>query len=473
MYKKIILISSFVFFCIGLQSIAQSVKTNLHISFVPCDSIHFHSCEGTHIADVTQEFILENYTEDTLFLKLENYSGWQFMIYKQHFLKLTVDIISENNKQSLKPNFDGFNLPIPLPTSSCTVKLNYFYNSDYQMRSNNDHAPVYVWPCVHFQSSWYFSCPDMQINNAEFNNPYDSLLYLFIDAPSFRQNGRIILDMKSMDKDYINFFLFETLFYHKTTIIEDADTINIYLNRDQISIPNPKGSFWNHTILPGDRATQALEDSCKKKLTHALTRINTIFPSLQGAKIDVFDANLRVGEKLAWGTAASDANNNHHIVLIDTSMWNDHSLIHELIHLYNPVPYFEGDSTIYFFKESITEYLAVCFRYEDKQARDLVFNRKIISFAREPNEDYSIFKLTSSDRDINTARGSSLVVYDKTPFVIHTFAQMVGEDIFHAALKQFYAKVAEGMAINLANFEQILKENGITDKQWNWFMVCL
>ena len=161
------------------------------------------------------------------------------------------------------------------------------------------------------------------------------------------------------------------------------------------------------------------------------------------------------------------------MILIDTSMWNDHSLIHELIHLYNPVPYIEDDSTIYFFKESITEYLAVCFRYEDKQARDVAFNQKIITFAREPNDDYSIFKLTSNERNMSTARGSSVVVYDKTPFIIHAFAQKVGEEKFHAALKQFYAKVAEGMAINLPNFEQTLKENGITDKQWNWFKAYL
>ena len=473
MYKKIILISSFVCLFIGFKSIAQTVKTNLYVTLTPCDSLHFHACSGSHIADVTQEFILEKHTTDTLFLKLDKYNWLQSFAYPQHFLKLTVDIISKNKKQSVKPSFDGINLSIPLPVSSCTVKLNYFYNSDYTIRSMNSHAPHYVWPCEQFNSSWYFTCSDMQIDKVEFNNPYDSLLYLFVDAPTYRRNGKIILDMKQINKENINFYLFEKPFFSKTTCIEDANTINIYLDRGQIWIPTPD-AFWNNIILPGNRATQALEDSCKFFISNALKKIKTIFPPIQGVVIDIFDADLSVNENtIAWGTAASDDNNKHHMVLIDTSMWRDHSLIHELIHLYNPIPYSKDDSTYYFFAESITEYLAVCFRYEDKQKRDLVFNQKIIYFAREPNDDYSIFKLSSNTRGGNTGRGSAIVVYDKTPFILHTLAQMIGEDKFYAVLKQFYAKVAEGMAINLPNFEQLLKENGLTDKQWDWFMRSL
>jgi hypothetical protein len=114
--------------------------------------------------------------------------------------------------------------------------------------------------------------------------------------------------------------------------------------------------------------------------------------------------------------------------------------------------------------------LALYIYYEDKQERDIKFNRKMIFFAKEPNEDYSIFKLSSSERNANTGRGSSTVVYEKTPFIIHTFAQMVGEEKFHAVLKQFYTKVAEGMTINLPVFEQTLKENGVTDEEWSWLI---
>ena len=48
-----------------------------------------------------------------------------------------------------------------------------------------------------------------------------------------------------------------------------------------------------------------------------------------------------------------------------------------------------------------------------------------------------------------------------------------GEKNASNALKQFYAKVAGGMAMNLPNFEQIVKENGVTDRQWDWFMRSL
>ena len=473
MYKKIILIGSFVCLCFSFQLVAQSVKTNLYVTFTPCDSIHFEICWGTHIADVTQEFVLEKHITDTLFLTLDkHYSFWQSLFPLHFHQKLTVEIISKNKKQSLKPDFDGTTLRIPLPSSSCTVKLNYFYSTDYSVRSSNTNSPSYVWSCNQHHHSWYFNYPDMQFDKVEFTNPYDSLLYLFVDAPSSKQNEKIILETKNMNKEYINFYLFEMPFFHKTTCIQHTDTINIYLDKGAIIIPNSKGSFRNGITLPGNRATQALEDSCKNLITHALKKLNAIFPPLQGRKIDIFDADLTMNDAVTWGTNASDKKSNHHMILIDTSYWQEHDLIHELIHLYskNPLSQYDDDSTIYFFGESITEYLAVCIRYEDKQTRDLVFNKKIILFAKEPNEHYSIFKLSSNSADLNTARGSYLVVYHKTPFIIHTFAQMVGEEKFHAALKQFYAKVAKGMTINLSNFEQIVKENGVTDKQWNWFI---
>jgi len=468
MCKKIILISSFICFFFSFQGIAQQVKTNLYVTVKPCDYLHDRVCEsGAHIAEITQEFVLEKHTKDTLFLTLDNYGFMQSLAYPQLYPKLTVEIISKNKKQSVKPNFNGFTLSVPLPISSCTVKVNYLYNSDYAYRSSGA-TGFYLWSCMPSWHSWYFNYPNMQFNKVEFTNSNDSLLYFFVDVPSSQQNGKMILDTKSIDRD-INFFLIQKPFYHKTTCIQNVDTINIYLDKGAILIPNPKGSISNNTVVPGNRVTQALEDSCKNSIKRTLKKINDFFSPLHGT-IDIFDADLTINDVITWGKGASDRKNNHHLILIDTSYWHDQSLIHELIHLYNYVPLPEKDSTVYFFNESITEYLAVCFCYEDKQERDLVFNQKIISFARVPNKDYSIFKLSSNSANANTGRGSSLVVYDKTPFIIHTLAQMVGEEKFLAALKQFYAKVAQGMAINLPNFEQILKENGVTDKQWDWFM---
>ena len=462
MYKKVILICSFVCLCISIQSIAQSVKTNLYVTAKSCDYLQDRVCGGPHIVEITQEFVLEQFSTDTLFLKLDKPNWTQSFAYRQLYPKLTVEIISKNEKQSVESNFNGFTLSVPLPTSSCTVKLNYFYNSDSETRFPSGY---YLWACEYSKHSWYFSSSDMQIEKAEFYNSDDSLIYLFVNAPSFRQNGKIILDMESMGNRNINFFLVHRPFVHKTTCILYADTINIYLDKGEITTPNPKGSINNNTVLPGNRVTQALVDTSKTIIEQTFKKINTIFPTLQGAVIDIFDADLSAGN-YAWGTASSDIKNNHHMVLIDTSMWHDHFLTHELIHLYNNVPLIENDSTYYFFSESVTEYLAVYIHYGDKRVRDLVFNQKIIKFARGQNEDYSIFKLSLNSWERNT----SLVVYDKTPFIIHTLAQMVGEDKFHAALKQFYAKVAKGMEINLPNFEQTLKENEVTDSQWNWFI---
>jgi len=466
MYKKIILISSFICLCISFQSIAQSVKTNLDVTLMPCDYLNTWGCSAPHIAKVTQEFVLEKHTKDTLFLKLDKYHWAQSFLYPFLYVGLTVDIIVENEKQSVDKNFNGFTLPVPLPSSSCTVTLNYFYSPGY---CSDSHGGFYLWPCMPSWHSWYFSYPDMQFNKVEFQNVADSLLYFFVEFPFFKQNEKIILNTKNIDRD-MNFFLIQKPFYHKTSFIQNTDTINLHLNKGEILIPNPEGSISNNTVLLGNRATQALVDSCQNFITQALRKINAIFPSLQGATIDVFDGDLSIMNKFTWGRAVSDRENNHHLVLIDTLCWHNHTLIHELIHLYNHVPLPENDSTVYFFRESITEYLAICFRYADKHDRDLRFNQKIINFAKEPNEDYCIFKLSSNSWDGNTVRGSSLVVYDKTPFIIHTFAQAVGEDKFHAALKDFYAKVAKGMAINLPNFKETLKENGITDSQWGWFI---
>ncbi|MDR2979040.1 MAG: hypothetical protein LBV02_01150 [Bacteroidales bacterium] len=124
MCKKIILISSFICLCAGFQCVAQSIKTNLYVTTKSCNLFEEDPyCPPPHTVEVTQEFVLEKFSTDTLFLQLENTHWMQPFAYPQLFPKMTVDIISENKKQSVEPDFNGRTLSVPLPTSSCTITL--------------------------------------------------------------------------------------------------------------------------------------------------------------------------------------------------------------------------------------------------------------------------------------------------------------------------------------------------------------
>lgn len=83
----------------------------------------------------------------------------------------------------------------------------------------------------------------------------------------------------------------------------------------------------------------------------------------------------------------------------------------------------------------------------------------------------SIFKIIDNVTTTETEYGgTSPLIYQKTPYVIHQFAKQIGEDRFFSILAEFYRNVNQKQICSFSDFEQTFKHNDVTDRQWNDFM---
>jgi hypothetical protein len=208
----------------------------------------------------------------------------------------------------------------------------------------------------------------------------------------------------------------------------------------------------------------------KKVLTEAPRIFSCNNAPLQ---IDIADAYLRFStdedKEFAWGHTTKCSPHSF-FIFIDSSMWKDASVIHELLHVFQDCENFKTDSAKLFFKESLIEYLAVCLRYNMEQA-DSVFSQKIEYYNHfSGNGDHSVFNLENNEV-YGDGKGSSNIVYQKTPYNIHLLAKKTGQKHFISLLSEFYHQAREKKEYSFEMFEQIIrKEGGVKKDDWLDFL---
>ncbi|MDR1878317.1 MAG: hypothetical protein LBQ64_01985 [Bacteroidales bacterium] len=457
----------FMFLCACMTSIyGQKVTTKLYANPHPCDSMK-HICFYLYIImDVEQEIIIEDCPRDTFVLDLEQYFGMQAILHPFFYQEMSLTYGQKGDTTSLPYDFDGFSLSCVLPSRSCTLRLSYLYTSDYFSRV--PHAPSYLWPVGTQSNSWYFTCPNMKVTYAEITD-YDSI-YIVSNLSFVRQDNKLILNTSELkgDEDIIFIFL-EKRFLEKHSFQHETNTINLFLSKGDLHIPYGDGEY-NYWTYPSNRLTNNLIKRSVAEVKKALKTLNKqIFP-LENMEINVYETDLSMkfqsGMVMQWGVSLPVHDDNKAFIVIDSNdILRSTTFIHELIHTYyNRLLPPEGDSTRHFFGEAITEYLAKCMKYDNVRLRDSVFNEDIIGHCLSSSEPYKIFI-------DSIAYNNSLGEYRYTPFVIHTFAQMMGENKFLAILSRFFKETKQNnTSFSFKRLEELMKENGVTDKQWNWFI---
>jgi hypothetical protein len=465
--KKTTLILIILFLSISV-GYTQKISTNLHVTPHYCDTMK-SICFYKIIIDVNQELIIEDFQQDTFVLTLEHYFSMQMVMYPFLFQKISVTYEEGNREVSLPYEFYGTDLSFVLPASSCKINLSYQCVTDYFCRAEG--APSYFMPYHFSWNSWYFTCPDMEISKVEIAN-YESV-YMIINLPLIKKDNKIILDASAIDyKEGITIHLLEKKYYEKITFQEKTNIINIFIHKGEIRIYKEDDPIL-YDPYPGNRLSKKLVNRYITEVKNVFKQLNTFFSPLEQSEINIYEADLTMktdNGHIQWGVSIPVWKNNKFSILIDTSaVLYTNTMIHELIHIYyNRILPPESDSTHLFFGEGMTEYLAKCFKYRNLRQRDSIFNQAMIDFARMNYDEYSIFKVSD-----NSMAGSSQVIYLKTPFIIHTFAQMMGEEKFLNIVSLFYKEAKQRNEISFIRFEELLKENGITDKQWEWFVKSL
>jgi hypothetical protein len=293
---------------------------------------------------------------------------------------------------------------------------------------------------------------------------------MIINLPFAKKENKTVLDVSAIDyKEGITIHFLKKSFYKEISFKERTNMIHLFMNYDVIKVPNPNDTDL-YSAFPGNRLSKELISRYMSEVKNVFKELNTFFFPLEQSEISIYEADLTMKTpygNIQWGVSLPVWKDNKFSILIDTSaILHTNTMIHELIHIYyNRILPPEGDSTRSFFGEGMTEYLAKCFKYKNLRQRDSIFNQAMIDFARMNYNEYSIFKVTD-----NGMEGSSQIIYLRTPFIIHVFAQMIGEEKFLDIVSRFYKEAKQRNEISFIRFEELLKENGVTDNQWEWFV---
>jgi hypothetical protein len=455
--------------------ISEQSKEEIFISDEKADYLFFYLYPVT----VTQTIYLSDFEKDTLILYLENTSIWNPALLTLFFNDMTV-MANEGSQEplvSLPFDFNGDSITIIPPAPTCEINIRFQYQSDFCMRNDSEETTYFLQAQMYFQHSWYFTHPDMKLDKACFRVP-DNEAYFFVQSLKQKTGNLYEADVTNLKENDISFYLLNKAFYEKVSFQEQAASVHLFLARgvktDSIHVVRNGEDKTLWQVLSGRRITNELIDRSKQKIKKILQQAIQVFNYKESIEINICEGYLALvdekGKRYNWGCAMPCADNSH-FLLIDTSHW---ALTHEMLHPFNKYEPVREDSSYFFFHESIIEYLTVCFEYEDEQLRDSVFNKKVNDY-NAINTDalyaFSIFKVDKNQTVMDGSHGgSSPVIYMKTPYLIHRFAQNIGEEKFISLLILFYKNVQEKEACNFGDFERIMHENGVSDTQWLEFM---
>jgi hypothetical protein len=120
---------------------------------------------------------------------------------------------------------------------------------------------------------------------------------------------------------------------------------------------------YNTYYTPGDRVTTLLRQNNVEYLTNAQNKLEKFFN--KKVHIDIIDGNMTttcggVGNETAGSMSMGCQIDKYSgFIVMDTSFWNGHYVLHEITHMYNRTLPDETDSSYSFFNESLTEYLSM------------------------------------------------------------------------------------------------------------------
>jgi len=482
---------SFPLFVIGFLILSQLIKSqnvvcdlNVTILNQKEDSLSEDSDKktdyiffGIYPIEITQTLYLPAEVKDSLILQLNHFSQFYQVLGSMFYHNLNVNSEVNNQLVPLQFNFDGKELVINKIPKTKKIIIKYEYQSDFPIRNKGTNTIFFMQPQINEWHSWFFTCKNMKISIINYVIP-DNRAYFFATNMTELSNNKYSTHTKSIINDEISFYLLRKPYYDKVSLKKNTVTMNLFLNKgvhiDTISDTLKKFG----RIQPQNNISDTKKHKIENYIKISLQKIISFFNYKDNFSLNIADANLYFeeenGRKHVWGKAI-ECSDTSYFLAIDTSFWNTSDLIHEMIHAFNKYLPARNEKSFYFFNESMVEYLAVCFGYEDLQARDSAFNTKMQYFNKLDTTllygKNTIWNLKSNETIIeNGLGGTSPIIYFKTPYLIHAFAKSIDENRFLSILKLFYLNTQTKKKCEFSDFEKIFKQNGITDKQLSDFI---
>ena len=415
----------------------------------------------SNICKISQSFHIQCDQKDTIYCVLDKPSQIPFL-NSIYFQKL---MVKDKNTNEIIPHIFESNTLKFVPPKDCTIEIDYYYQPDY-FYFGNDYIPCVFCPYQQSWFSWYFSIPNMKINSMIVSIPEH--LYFFSNLVQKQTEERkIYLSCDSIPDYGISFFWIEKRFYDQIkTNIQDNQYSLYFLKEFTVTDDSTSCSTM---LLPAQKVNENLIDIRISTLKKDVKNIEKIFQ--KNVNVEIIEAYLDFSQDedmLRWGTAFL-LSENQVLIVIDTSFWAGHFCLHEIIHAYNNILPPKNDSSYYFFHESMTEYLAVYFKYNQSTSRDSIYEAKILKYINLKPDYTSIFEIDKNETTLDFG-GTYGVIYLKTPFIINSFAKKIGEDKFISILSHFYKQIHETQFVNFQEFEKVFKLNGVSNEEWEWFV---
>lgn len=449
-------------FIFGQNSKEISCNLNVEVILISSPEEDTLFSMYSNICKITQSLQLENHPDDTISLFLENPSPFAFF-NSLFFQQLTV---YENDKKEAIPyTFNSNILKFVCPNENSNIQIHYYYQPDYFMMGSDDMACVFC-PYQQSWSSWFFSTPDMLINSVSFKIPehlnlFSNLMCKTTDG----HGGHLLCDF--VPNHNISFFWIEKRFYELVQTSIEKNHYHLYLYKDLHYTGDSTSCL--SAAIPAERVNESLIDRHLSALEKGIRNIEKIFK--KKVNVSIVEACLDLSQEedmIRWGSAFQLSEDSL-LIVMDTSYWNAHLHIHEIVHAYNDILPSQKDSSYYFFHESMTEFLAIYCNYDSMDERDAVYSDKIKKYDSIENPHNSIFEVEINEISLDYG-GSYGIIYLKTPYLIHLFSKKVRDDIFSNILADFYAEIRERKTVNLQLFEMVIKRHGVSDEDWKSFV---
>jgi hypothetical protein len=485
MIKKSYIVFVFFVCCTFLSNAQQQVTSNLSVEikngvseYFLSDSADNRGYMSVFPVTVTQTINLQDYQDKQIKLYLQNLPYFHQILFAEYYKNLTVfSLKNEIDTIPLHFQFNGDTLFVDTDNNTTNFVIQYRFQSDYFLRTSEGQTLIFFQPQLCNWHSWFFAAENMKIENAVFNVP-DKEIYFWANNTLKITDFTYKTDLSKITKNNVSFYIIKKSFYNNVSFKEKNVLCNFYLLKNVIADTTEviRNNISDRKISYIAENKFVPQKNTINQIKNAIKQIVNIFDNKKNIKLNVVDAYLTIKDfqdnKFLWGNA-TEISNNEYWLLLDTSMLKNINF-HEFIHPFFDNNLSKNDIAPFFFNESMIEYIAVWLSYKSEKQRDSVFNRKNEFYKNLDVKDLSctsIFKVTENKYNMDGTRGGdAAVVYEKTPYKIHKFAKNIGNERFISILSKFYKSANRKGYASFSDFEKIMKQNGVSDKQWNDFI---
>ena len=275
-------------------------------------------------------------------------------------------------------------------------------------------------------------------------NVNSSLFELLVDAKGVNLYGKksIVISPKNTAP---SFYLFYRPVYQKKEI-QHSDIAISLIEEDTNLVKKIVGRIAPHLLSQGNTSNgEILTDGSIKLLTNSMIAIERLLKGIphQFSQVKIVKSGLNIGLRMGEKGKESYFRAKFSLqrggfLILDNQMYNSHTLIHELLHLFLPsiiCRQHKGKQSTYeefFFNESIIEYLAKYLYGKEIVVGDMFLcekrrlNAARLKEARKKLLSYNGIGVEPEDSETLTL-STSEIYYDILPCLLHQMALQTGK----------------------------------------------